>query len=118
MSQDRTKNICEQCHFWQIGKSGHVGDCHRFPTSVVTFPYYWCGEFAASYEAVMQLKDAIDKEILKREVMQQTEPEPSISVAPFKFVFCPKCKTAFSASMHPPPKCPACQGPVQLVEPA
>lgn len=69
MSQDRTKNTCEQCHFWERveGLPEGVGCCQRFPQSVQTEVNYWCGEFAASYEAVMQLKDAIDKEIARRE---------------------------------------------------
>jgi len=89
MPQDRTKNTCRDCHFWErhpdqpytsffdndkttaAGKPKMVrmnsGTCHRYPEASGSGEFYWCGEFTPSLEAVVALKDAIDKTIAEKE---------------------------------------------------
>jgi hypothetical protein len=67
--QDRTKNKCKDCHFYEpvsTEDQHYTGRCHRYPAFVWRDDTDWCGEFICSVEAALACKEAIEAEIAKR----------------------------------------------------
>lgn len=66
MSQDRTKNQCKDCHFWEPPDNPNAATCHRYPKAEITSGFHWCGEFVIALPSAMELQQAIENEIKRR----------------------------------------------------